>query len=98
MNRMYKKITKKEKISQAFVESYNLTKLLKIVQDLNQSWREAKTAIENERTSKRVKKTKDQISTPGLKKQIMLKISKICCSFGFMFVENFYFNENLKDA
>ena len=37
MNRMYKKITKKEKISQAFVESYNLTKLLKIVQDLNQS-------------------------------------------------------------
>ena len=37
MNRMYKKITKKEKISQAFVESYNLTKLLKIVQDLNKA-------------------------------------------------------------
>ena len=31
---MYKKITKKEKVSQTFVESYNLTKLLKIAQDL----------------------------------------------------------------
>lgn len=34
---MYKKITKKEKVYQAFVESYNLTKLLKIVQDLNKA-------------------------------------------------------------
>ena len=37
MNRTYKKTTKKEKISQTFVESYNLTKLLEIVQDLNKA-------------------------------------------------------------
>ena len=92
MNRMYKKTTKKEKISQTFVESYNLTKLLKIVQDLN------KAEGRQKRPSKTREPLNDQISTPGYKKQIMLKILKICCCFGFMFVENFYFNENLKDA